>query len=86
MTYNPVTALSLSANIRTILLGPESTEAGWYRVGLPLGTLGTVVSATETTVTVAWDNYGEGSTRKPGETVVHPLWHLAEKVIEEVAS
>ena len=59
----------------------------WYRVGLPLGTLGTVVSATDTTVTVAWDNYeptGEG-TRKPGETVVHPLWHLAEKVIEEVA-
>lgn len=61
----------------------------WYRVGLPLGTLGTVVSATDTHVTVAWDNYeptvgyGEG-TRKPGETVVHPLWHLAEKVIEEV--
>lgn len=30
MTYNPVTALPLSANIRTILLGPESAEAGWY--------------------------------------------------------
>lgn len=31
--YDPATALSLSANLRAVLLGPSSTEPGWYVYG-----------------------------------------------------